>query len=613
MKTNYIQKLMLTAILLLSVAFTANAQQNPKYLCETNSNTALDLALDVVGNGFHAGGGQWYALPPGTYSQNPTDATVTGVVAGTHLVEANKVGEIFVATGKNVGRYDFVFVSIDGESCIPIGNQKLATVIILEAPKPVSHSLSLCSGVAHTLDLATLISSTLPTPVTYTGAPAGFLTGSNLTIDATFEGQIDMNYSVTHTGAPASFCNASTITINVVRSGEAPKLVGANNINSCSDAINGTTLNLNTKLTATVPGGTWSVSPTTPATSTPKRVQLSGTGNHIATFDGVANTEVYTFTYTLPTPLPACYAGATNPQFTVTIKDDLAPDYVDNTLNVCKADNPNGVIDMLRDGLGLNIPLSTGTWNLDPAHTNPSDVTVTDGLFEVANASPGTYKYIYTTSNTGICGVINKSVTLTIEVTDTATKDERIVFCKIDLDTAGTKTLSDYVPGLPATGVTWTTTATGFAGTTAGTPPVTTITTGTITNAELHAKGAGTHKFDYSYDSGTCGIAEGSLYVSVTDALDMQNVTVKYCRPDLPADGVNLTNVLGIDVPGSWSFENLADNPSSGGNITGNIFKETITPAPTGDVTYKATFSPNSTNCGATKVTVSIIVTNNNF
>lgn len=597
-KVNYIKNVMLTAILLLSVAFTANAQQNPKYLCDTNSNNTVDLSLDVMGNGFHPRGGQWYALPKGTYAQSGTTVTNTDA----HIIAANKASNIFVATGKAPGKYDFVFVASNSNACIPVGERRLATVIILEAPKPVSHSLSLCAAEEKTLDLKTLISSTLPTPATFTNvdpATAGTLTTNQLKINKDFEGKITLNYAVTHTGAPADFCNKSTITIDVKRDGSKPVVQGGD-ITYCITEMP-STLNLNTKLSTAVAGGTWAVAKEAGTGGTPTIAA------EVATFVTPKANDVYKFTYSWPEATGGCYvAGSVS--FKVNVTDAISVPANPVVLDICKADNSNAVIDMLRDGVGMAIPLSTGTWKPLTPDNNPKDIDVTDGMFEVADAVAGTYNYKFDISNANnLCGLENKSIQLTINVTDTAVQDARMEFCVTAIP--ANINLADYVDNLPA-GANWTTNLTGFANVT-----TTPSATGTITGAELTAADVGTHKFDYSYNSGTCGTAKGSLYLTVTEKLDVKEaITLNYCRPDLPTGGINLTNAIGMDVPGTWA---ITANPGSTGVLTGNKFTETITSG--ADKVYTVTFTPTNVttdgkdHCGAKVITVTINVSDNKF
>lgn len=586
MKTNYIQRLTLTAILILSFVFTATAQENPKYVCDVNANNTVDLSLDVIGNGFRPDGGQWYQVPAGTYTQN--GASVTGF----DINDSNnvKVSNIFVLAGKAPGTYNFVFVANASNACIPVGNQKLATVIILETPKPLSTSLSLCPSETTTLDLQTLISNTLPTATFSNVAPAagGTLTGSNLAIGANFEGEVTVDYTVDHPNA--TVCEGpAKITIKVTRDGTVPVVQGPSDINYCVKEVPAS-LNLNSKLTAIIPGATWSVT-------------NSGTGSAavsgaIASFTNPTNGDAYTFTYTWAAG--TCYAAG-SVAFTVNIKDDLSTDFANKAITVCKSNNSSAVIDMLRDGLGVAIPLSTGAWNVLTPDNNPSDITVTDGLFEVSGAKPGEYKYRFDISNaTGLCGLDNKSAELTITVTDAAsTQDGRMEFCLADVNAAsGNITLSDYVQNLPATGVTWSTNLTNIT--------ITGTNNNEVANSELAAKGVGTHKFTYSYNAGTCGTVTGDLYLTVTDALDMENVALKYCRPDLPSE-LDLTNALGVNVPGTWSYT----SGGATGSVTGNKFSETA--GTTGDKTYVATFTPSTNNCGAKTATVTITVTDNQF
>lgn len=587
-KVNYIQSLTLVAILFLSFAFTANAA-NPKYVCDQNANLAVNLSTQVLGNGFSTAGGQWYKLPEGTYSYDNATEMVTGVTTAM-LVPANKVSDVFLLAGKKPGKYEFVYVATTKNACIEKGKQRLATVYILESPKDISHTLSLCENASSSLDLTTLISQGLvgksPSFTSLAPSGAGTLTGSTIAIGSTFEGEFTVQYAVTQ---EASVCQGpKTITVQVKRDGTAPTAKGNTTLSYCVNEVPAT-LNLNNLISATVTGGVWNYA----LSSGNGSASVSG---NVATFDNPVAGDEYTFTYSWTTQ--DCYTAG-SVVYTVKIVNTLALPAGETEREVCKLNNPTAVINMLRDGLGLDIPLSTGVWKDTPNYTNPSIIEVSDGLFEVANAQNGTYKYTFAVSNASeLCGLSNTSAVLALKVVDpNAAADGNMQFCVADIAAAaGNVNLASYISGLPSSGVAWSTPQ-GVA--------VTGAANNELTYTDLVKLGVGTHKFSYEYNAGSCGKASGNLYLTVTDQLDMPDaVTVKYCRPDITGP-INLTNLLGVDVPGTWSITKGA------GTLNTNTFEEAA--STTGLQTYEITFTPDSSNCGAKPSVITISISDDDF
>lgn len=612
-KVNYIKNLMLTAILLMSFAFTAKAQTwaNPKYVCEDNANGAINLSTQVVGNGFSPAGGKWYKLDPaGSYSYDATNETVSGVDVST-LTAADEVSNVFLIAGKPVGKYVFLYVATTTNSCIPKGKHRLATIHILATPKDASFSVALCPSETYTVNLKSLLPANLVTKAQFTATTlATGLTldpaAGTVAVNGTYEGQFTVPYTLNHGAGVTDCVGPANIVINVTRDAAttSPALLGQPNITYCVDQIPAS-LNLNTFITTTAPGASWAGVQTTGTSGAPTVTNTGGAGT--ATFPtGAVAGDVFTFTYTW-TAVGCRTAGSV--AFTVTILADGALAIADKSLEVCKLTTPDRVINMLVEGLGVGIPLSSGVWIDTPNHTNPSNVTVSDGLFEVADSRDGTYKYTFDVSNaTSVCGLINASAVLTLEVKDpSASQDGNMQFCITDIQAeTGNLNLAQYIAGLPSSGVTWTSNVTGV--------PVVGTGNNEIAYAQLAARGLGTHLFEYSYDAGSCGKAEGKLYITVTDKLDMpNNVAVSFCRPDITGP-IDLTNLIGVDVPGNWTIapDNFtAPDTSSLSGDHNRMFKENAGTSNT--QTYTATFTPATTNCGAVPVTLTIVISDDDF
>ena len=147
-----------------------------------------------------------------------------------NLVLAHDVSNIFVLIGLAPGTYQFVYTATNNV-CLPQGQTKTATVVILQTPKDFSHVVYSCTGETPALDLSGIIPAGLPTSVTYTVTmPA---TGVTLNADGKtlelgdYTGTVKVAYMVDYTGegAPADVCNnEATITVEVIRDNDSPEL-----------------------------------------------------------------------------------------------------------------------------------------------------------------------------------------------------------------------------------------------------------------------------------------------------------------------------------------------------------------------------------------------------
>lgn len=594
-KQDLFKTMMLTAIFLLGIAFTAKAQgtkgQNPMYVCDDKATRVIALDYDIMGSEFHSNGGYW------DYVKN----SVTDANAYNRSTDAIKkdVRNVFKLLGKKPGVYKFVFTANSSNACIPNGEKRLATIVILENPKPINHVVTLCPNEPFDLDLKSLVSATLPTP-TFTNT-SGLVSGTTLKIVGATEGEIKETYQVSYPNA--TICSGpASITVIVKRDGKAPTYTGAPNISYCITEMPGT-LNLNSQLTTVAKGGVWKVDNTTKVTLSSA---TGATDNQLATFNNPVSGDVYKFTYTYSAT--SCYTGGTL-TFKITVTDDLS-NFLPKTevsKNVCKADNPTQVIDMLKDGLGLAIEASAGTWRKRSV-PGGSTVDVSDGLFRVADAIAGKYAYTFEVSTaTSLCGLAGKKADLLLEVIDTrVTKDGRDEFCLLDLPDIGTPApapnegnivLSRYVADTKEN-TTWTTKDNGF-----------TITGDMFPISELQAKGVGTYTFNYVKTT-ACGNAEGSVYLTVTDKMDVADAyTLAYCRPQMTTP-LDILNAIGKNLPGTWA---LTTNAGNTGNLNNHIFSENANTK--GDKTYVVTLTSTSKCTGNTPktITITILISDNKY
>lgn len=370
-------------------------------------------------------------------------------------------------------------------------------------------------------------------------------------------------------------------------------------------------INLTNLAGASVSTGVWTLA-TKPTTAVDPTVTTAG---QVIFSDTPPVMGIYTFSYTYKdcvTP-PADVVKT----FTITITDDLVPNFDDKSGDICKSTDPTRVYNLLTEGFGINIPNNSGTWTVDKQPDGNTGLDISNGLFAIANARTGLYEFTYKISSaaTDLCGLndVSKKLSLTVgDVGGASVSDGRVQLCIDNVESAtGNFTLTDFVAGLDkVTGVTWTG------------PTGTTITSGALPYSELKTLGVGVHMFEFTYNSAGCDdsdVGTGHLFVDITGELNMNDVNISYCRPDMPA-ALNLNQVIGVNVPGSWAFVGTAPTTASladlatGTPVTGNkiVFKETA--GTSGDKTYTIKFTPGSpANCGAVPVTVTLKVSDNNY
>lgn len=581
--TYYLKFVMLFAAALFTLA-NAKAQdvEKTKYVCDINANSTLDLGFDVMGEVLTREGGRWDQI-----ESNAIPA----------VVKFSNVSNIFNMVGKGPGTYTFRYTATNN-ACLPVGHTRTAVVTILETPKTVSHDIYLCDGESKSIDLSTVVSATLP-GVTFSNPSAGSLSGSDLTIPGSATGQITIDYSINH-GFMNTCNDAAVIVLNLDRTGTPPQLT-ISEITYCEETIPAS-INLTnasgTTVTSTTVNGIWTAPSGSAVTVT----------NGVADFSSpVAGDYVFTYTW----PASTCYSGS-SATFTVKVLDNLSWPTADPTDNICKSDNPNRIYNLMQEGFGLNLPASAGVWTEVGRPAGAAPVTITDGLFEVADAKPGPYKYQFTISSAaeGICYLDgSNTITLNVGDIDGSMLDGRMQICQNDLESAsGNLALYHFVPGMDASGATWS----------APTPPSgsITITNGVLSYADLALLGSGTHKFTFNYGSAGCsGTGEGSLYVTVADGLDVPTaIELEYCRPDVPGK-IYLNQVVGADLTGkgTWDISGSGNNNSdltAGTDYTSS--GELVLPT-TGTGEYEFTFSSTDTtgDCAVQNIVVTVKVVDN--
>lgn len=587
LKVKWIKYLM-SFLLLFGAMGWANAQENPKYVCDVNANTAIDLGLDVIGDVLTRDGGYWDLVDPGN----------------SNAVLAHDVSNIFVLTGQASGTYHFIYTATNNV-CLSQGQTKTAVVTILETPKDFSHIVYTCTGETPILDLATIIPANLPS-ATFANASGGTLTGSTLNI-GNYEGTITVNYSVEH-GVPGDVCEGpATITIEVIRDNATPGLT-ANSVTYCKEKA---PLSINL---ANVGGMTayedtgWSLS----ASSTATDASING---NILTFTGAEPPVAGVYTVTYSWNGTSCYPAGSS-DLTISIVNDGLTLPSAPADEICKSDNPNRVYNLTLEGLGLSLPASTGKWvkmaDSEPDNQN-IEIDITDGLFEVGLARAGVYKYKYIVSGVSdVCGLAGETIlTLTVgDVGGGSMEDGRLQLCAADLESkSGNLILSDFLLSVPV-GATWT----GPSGTT-----MTGDNLDEVAYSELEALGVGTYKFTFSYNSVGCsGTGEGFLVVSITNSMSIADeITLNFCRPDMP-DAISMFQVIGADLKGTGTWAKEVSSPDDTFTITADgVFTETGAEALPGPKTYVMKYTASSSapsNCDVpATITVTISIDDDSF
>ncbi len=557
-------KYIVCTLILLGSVVTTQAQENPKYVCDTDANRTIDLGIDVMGMVLTRDGGYWDQV-------NPAD---------TSIVIAHDVDNIFVLTGKPVGEYAFKYIATNNV-CLPQGSEvPLARIIILETAKDFSHVVYSCTGENLVLDLATIVPPGLA-GTTFSNTSAGSLTGSVLTI-GDYTGTLTVSYRMDYVGGK---CNDdATITIEVIRDDANPSLT-IESLTYCQETAPQSINLSNLSGMTAYDNARWILS----ASSTATDVTLVG---NVATFGATPPAAgVYTFSYAWDGTATGCYpAGSAD--FIVTISAAGLTLPTNPTDAICKTDNPNRVYNLTLEGLGMSLPLSAGRWEqVSVPEGQYLEIDVADGLFELADVvATGNFVYKFIAAEVAdICGLTGET-TLTLTVGDvggSSSYDGRVQLCALDLASKpGSFTLSDYIMGIPA-GVTWT----GPAGVT--------ITGDQVLYSDLANLGNGTHKFVFTYNSAGCsGTGEGALYVTITNDLDLsENISLSFCRPDMPKE-INMNQVIGADLEGTWAITvNDIDKPAS---LTDGIFSETAVVGD-GAKVYELVFTPTP---GASECTV---------
>lgn len=578
-------KTILCSILFLGNVVAAHAEVEPpysvsnndgiKYVCESDAYNTVDLN-NVVGAVLTNQGGYWDQVD---FEGN---------------VIAAKVGNVFNLTGKLVGTYYFRYTATNN-ACLPVGQTKVACVVIVPVAVDFSHIVYSCTGETPTLDLAKILPPSLSgATITYSlnGAPTGVSIAGSVLSMTNYMGTFEVTYNVGRTDAEAAAaCDSEgTITIEVIRDNDNPTLT-VEEITYCLSSLP-KSINLSQLAGATMyENAEWSTTNTN-----------GSLDENTFTFAQPVVLGDYVFTYAWEGT--SCYPAASGTLTVKVVEEELNLPTGPLTENICKAENPSRVYNLTLEALHMSLPQSAGKWELDDAPIG-YDVDVTDGLFEVAKAAVGTYKLIYTAYDVAkLCGLTG-SVELTMNIGDNSSSayDGRVQLCALDLASKpGSLKLSDYVLDMPA-GAKW------------KDQSGTLMASDEVTYLDLDALGVGTYEYTFEYASVGCtGNGTGSLYVTITNNLDLpEELTLAFCRPDMPSS-INMNQVIGAAIDGTWTLEST--NPAvKPGNLDGAMFNETALLGD-GPITYVLKFTPDETKteCAVpAEITVTIKVDDEEF
>lgn len=583
-------------------------------VCDNNSNNAFDLGLDVVGSDLNTAGGTWHWVTEMTTSNldgytGESDARFLGIVDG-----------VFATVGKAAGTYTFIYTATNNECLQPVGTKVIARIIIAETAKDVAHTRFLCAGEEGEVKLRDIISAALIDDAKFDVSNAynmgEFANGlpelSGTSPDEVVKIPSDwVGTMILHYYNDVACSDMATITITVDRNPGDFTFNRSEVIYCASEIPEALSLGYLSGTSAQNANGvgTWTVKSTTSGAT----VTTAGNVQFTDDFTTIGLPKSYIFVYTYDA---GCDGNSDDTQeFTITVTDNLDT-LTDDTDNICKDDNPTRVYDLMKDGLGLGIENNAGTWTIEGQPDGNVGLDVSDGLFRIKDAKIGEYKFLFKPSSAAdVCGLDGTSL-LTIalgDVSGAAVSDGRLKLC-IDHVTSATATgnlkLSDYISGIgKVQDVQWS-------------APGTVVTTGTD-NDEVAIKGTtgieslgvGTHKFTFSYTSAGCDAStqqgEGYLYITVTSYVNMGDVELDYCRPDLPDGGINLYQALGVYMPGTWSIDaTAAVNDAVADNLSEAVFTEGDV---SGEKTYVFKFTPTEGYCELTPVTVTIIVRDESY
>lgn len=583
MKSSY--KYLIVCLLCL-VAHSVSAQipsgvfaiEKEKVVCD-NYATPLRLDVDILELSLSSGGGTWYEVNPADHND----------------IISSDISNIFMAISRMPGEYHFVFVS-KNNPCLADGEKALAKITITENVESLSTNVLLCPNDAPLLELKDFVAPAHRNlTLEFKDEQGNVLTNGQYNVNSTFTGDINLEYNVTD----VNFICANTGNLTLIVSREEPtsNLPLSGQVAYCKDAV-ANEVNLNTLLNYTI-DGTWSavaVNGITGPQPTDNIVDLSA-----------INISSYpvTYKYELTLSSSSCYSFA-SPTVEIVITDDLSSEFADVSYDVCKTTAPSGYLDLMQI-LGIGVPVNSGEWS-PVDQTSPVDVM--DGVFELADARSGVYTYNFKVSDAiELCAIQGQEANVTINVFDNSEAlDGEVQVCAGT--SSGSINLSEYIIGLPATGVNW------YKGNDA---TGTVIATGDYPYSDLNN---GTQVFTYSFDSGVCGASEGRLYVTVGDIItNFIDKEIKYCLSDNGSDNIDLDQILGVaGVPGTWTLD--TQNSTSDQTNTGNYDSTTHTfdgraaaavESTAGEGTYVFTYTVDSNynGCipGGSTVTITVTIT----
>ncbi len=595
-------RIIMMCILVLGIqvqAFAQSHQYKDKYICDIsvneNGNGTLQLGIDVLGEELPNEGGRWDQVDDRTATANVIELDVGGILS---------------LNGMRAGSYYFRYTATSN-SCLNSGDTRTAVIHIVPTPRNFTRKLYLCEGEKlQDLDLRTLIDPELTlvasSPFSLTNAPTSAVLSGDyyLTVpvdDLGPDGNLEITYR-TETPALAPCGNTALINLNISVTNSIPEFYpNGKKIAYCQESMP-ETINLTSILGINATGGQWTA--------------LGGAPSPVGEELKLSNLSIdtdYIYEYSFNTSNCLASGNDGRERLTISVESDLSSSFSSNQMDICKADNPQGYIDLM-PLLGISVPNSSGVWHV---LAEASSVEIGDGIFELQDAKTGTYRYRYKIhSSSDICGLNDESRILTLNLFDGGeVLDAEAQVCAAT-DASVTFNLDDYMPNIPSGG-SWERLSDQTK----------------LTSAESAAYPVGNlddglNEFMYSFTAGTCGVGEAILYITKTDEItSFKDITMEFCLTDDGSDAIDIdAYVCGIiGLKGTVSFDGVSSVTGHYGNAFApggtymtqdNVFNGKAAaeaePATPGEGTYVFTFTANEDSCNikaGDSIKITVIIT----
>lgn len=619
------KKLLLLFVALIGIGFSVNAQvTNPIneatyktngfsyakefWMCSSYTKN-INMAFEAFGVSVSSQG-KWYELRPGAYTDATTDFTSS-------LLKTMPVDNIFNVDGRGAGIYEFLFVNEAAGFCdMPLNAKAIFRVYVVPDLTGFSVKTVICQGSTTTVDFTLNVPSVVKDFANQMGWSFVIKDGASIVaMPLTVSSPGIKNYTYEINDASGNFAGRyAALTTSAYSCASTAKISHSvehsTNVITPPAAIQNTyclsnlmqthptnyLVDLASVLNFSAPNGQWSVVSDGGATVTV--AAATGAADILLTGRTAPSTVIFAYSFT------GCDGASTPSSVNVTFvfgNTELTSEISNKSVVKCR-NFATGDVSLL-DILGISVPSTAGTWSeILSGATN----TIPSGTVDFSTLQTGKdYTYRYNVSPAAVselCQVTSYEATLTLKIDDVnGLNSGQAQICKNLYDGgAATVNLSDYIAGLPSTGVQWYT----WNGTLIASPSTYAIN---ATNFNV-----GTNLFKFVYTS-TCGQAEGNLYLTVTDRMtNFTNKTIRFCYTDAEAQSIDLFQKLGIvGLQGSWTSTSVTTNLSTSGVFSGTAQYEADGGSAAGDKTYIFEYDSPGEGCinAGEKATITVIIT----